>query len=259
MPSSIQILLLAATVVAIAERAPSLWRRRSRLLRPNALTDVTFLVIAWLAIAQLTLTWVTWATESVHAGLGLPAAAGIPLWLEVIVAIVLLDLGNYLAHWLLHRVEVLWHVHAVHHSSPVLDWLATFRSHLIEQLLRRVVAPVLLIAIGVSTSAVTVASAIFLAWAIVNHANVRVNLRFLEPVFITPRLHHLHHVAASSEKNLGTVFSLWDRLGGRLTIVDVDPETPLGNGHRDYPQTFGALLREPFRRVPRQLRTPFPT
>ena len=251
MPLSVQIILFTAAVLALAERAPTLWRRRSRLLRANAFTDVAFLAIAWLAIAQLTLTWVAWATGTVHGALGLPTPDGVPLWLEIVVAIVLLDLGNYVAHWLLHRIPWLWRVHAVHHSSPMLDWLATFRSHLLEQLLRRLVAPLLLIAIGVSPAAVAIGSAIFLAWAILNHSNLRVNLRFLEPVFITPRLHHLHHIAASSENNLGTMLNIWDRLAGRLSLAEVDPETRLGNGHRDYPQSFWALLRAPFRRASR--------
>jgi sterol desaturase/sphingolipid hydroxylase (fatty acid hydroxylase superfamily) len=249
MSLSIQILLAPIAVVAMAERVPSLWRRRSRLFRPHALTDITFFVVAWLAIAQLTLTWVQWATAQVHGGAGVSAAAGLPLWLEVVVAIVLLDLGNYLAHWLLHRVAALWHFHAVHHSVQVLDWLATFRSHLVEQLVRRVVAPLLLIVIGFSTPAVLLASAVFLAWAVVNHANLRIDLRALESIFITPRLHHLHHVARSSENNLGTVFSIWDRVLGRLSVADVPRDIALGNGLDHYPQTFAALLREPFRQL----------
>ena len=35
------------------------------------------------------------------------------------------DLLNYLAHRLLHRVRWLWRLHAVHHSSERVDWLAT--------------------------------------------------------------------------------------------------------------------------------------
>ena len=44
-----------------------------------------------------------------------------------------LDVGNYFAHYCLHRFDVLWQFHKTHHSSRKLDWLATFRSHIGEQ------------------------------------------------------------------------------------------------------------------------------
>jgi len=81
--------------------------------------------------------------------------------------------GTTVAHWLLHRVDFLWELHKVHHSSPTLDWLATFRSHVIEQALRRLIAPVLLIVAGFSTDAVVLAGSLFYAWAAFNHANLR--------------------------------------------------------------------------------------
>ena len=239
------IVIFTALAVAVAERLPWLARRRMSLLRPHALTDLAFLLVSWVALARLTLSWVAWATDA----FGMSVLGQLPLWIESLVTLALLDLGNYLAHWLMHRYEPLWHVHAVHHSSPTLDWLATFRSHVLEQLLRRVTAPVLLIALGVSPGAVAIASAVFIAWGVFIHANLSLNLRFLEPVLITPRLHHLHHVAASAEQNLGTMFSFWDRLLGRLARHDVARTTPLGNGHPEYPQTFAKLLGEPFRSV----------
>ena len=239
------IVILTALVVAVAERLPWLARRRMPLLRPHAFTDLAFLLVAWVALARLTLSWVTWMTDA----LGVSVLGQLPLWVESLIALVLLDLGNYLAHWLMHRYEPLWHVHAVHHSSPALDWLAMFRSHVLEQLLRRVTAAVLLIVLGVSPGAVAIASAVFIAWGVFIHANLSLNLRLLEPVLITPRLHHLHHVAASAEQNLGTLFSCWDRLLGRLARHDVARTTPLGNGHPDYPQTFAKLLHEPLRRL----------
>jgi lathosterol oxidase len=51
-------------------------------------------------------------------------------------------------HLSLHRFEALWQLHEVHHSSPALDWLATFRSHLLEQALRHFATPLLLVAVG---------------------------------------------------------------------------------------------------------------
>jgi sterol desaturase/sphingolipid hydroxylase (fatty acid hydroxylase superfamily) len=246
----LHVIAITALVLALAERVPPLWRRRLQLFRPHALADLAFLVVAWIAIGQLTLPWVGRATRWV----GATTVEGMPFWLETLLALVLLDLGNYVAHWLMHRCPILWRVHAVHHSSPALDWLATFRSHVLDQLLRRLVAPLGLIVLGLSPPAVAIASSVFLAWAVFAHANLRVNLRFLEPVLITPRLHHLHHVAASADQNLGTFLSVWDRITRRLVHHDVPPDIALGNGHAGYPQSFGALMREPFQSRTRAVR-----
>lgn len=246
MTFSLHLLLGTIFVLAIVERVPALRRRRSRLLRPSVFTDLAFLGLSWLAIAQLTFAWIGWASDSLHVEIGVPSIAEMPLWAATLLALVLLDLGNYTAHWLMHRHEVLWRFHAVHHSSPVLDWLATFRSHLVEQMFRRIVAPALLVLVGVPLPAVALASAFFIAWGVINHANIRIDLRFLEPVFITPRLHVLHHTPEYSGCNLGTVLNLWDRITGRLVRVNVPAETALGNGDPTYPQAFFGLMRRPF-------------
>jgi sterol desaturase/sphingolipid hydroxylase (fatty acid hydroxylase superfamily) len=182
--------------------------------------------------------------------IGLPrwTDLALPLWITVLFALLLIDAGNYAAHWLLHRVDALWQVHKVHHSSRQLDWLATFRSHLVEQLLRRLLAPALLIAVGVPIAAVALAAAIFTAWAVVNHANLRFGPAWLERVFITPRLHRMHHHTATTEHNLGTVLTIWDRWRGTLiTTEPVVHELGVPGETESYPQNWLAQLVEPFR------------
>jgi len=170
---------------------------------------------------------------------------------QVLVALVLIDLGNYAAHRALHRVDALWRVHAVHHSIVELDWMATFRSHVLEQVLRRLLAPLGLVAVGMPIDATIAASGVFLVWAMTNHANVRLPLAWAEALVVTPRLHRLHHVPATTEHNFGTVFSTWDRLAGRLIVRDVGADTPLGlpRARATYPRSWLAQLRAPFDRA----------
>jgi sterol desaturase/sphingolipid hydroxylase (fatty acid hydroxylase superfamily) len=61
---------------------------------------------------------------------------------------------------------------------------------------------------------VLAAGAVFIAWAVYNHSNLRVGLGFLEHVLITPRLHRAHHLNDAPARNLGTVFTFWDRMRG---------------------------------------------
>jgi sterol desaturase/sphingolipid hydroxylase (fatty acid hydroxylase superfamily) len=201
------------------------------------------------ATAGVALGWVA-VGGALVGGLGVPRLT-MSRWLAVPLAVVALDAGNYVAHWLLHRVDVLWEFHKIHHSSPTLDWLATFRSHLVEQALRRLVAPLLLILAGVPVDVAGSAAAIFVAWAILNHANLRLPLGALEPLLITPRLHRLHHLPATTERNLGTMLTLWDRLRG--TLVAAEPARPYAFGmpgeHAAYPEGWWRQVVEPVRRL----------
>ncbi len=154
---------IGALVLALLERLERLRFRASPLWRAHAASDVIYLLTGYVAGGSLALAYIV-ATSHWLGRIGLPRLAA-PRWASVPLALVALDLGNYAAHWLLHRVDALWEFHKAHHSSPTLDWLATFRSHLVEQTLRRLVAPALLIVAGVPPDAVVVAASLFTAWA----------------------------------------------------------------------------------------------
>jgi len=176
-------------------------------------------------------------------------------------ALVAIDLGNYLAHFLLHRYGALWEFHKVHHSSRTLDWLAIFRSHIVEQALRRLIAPALLIIAGFPIKAVVLAGGLFTAWGMLNHSNLKLNLRFLETILITPRLHRLHHVPETEGCNLGTFFTFWDRMRGTFVQAELEETCTFGvAGEVDsYPQGWFPQFVEPVRRLLRARSMPTTT
>jgi sterol desaturase/sphingolipid hydroxylase (fatty acid hydroxylase superfamily) len=251
------IVALIPTVVgvtlAVLERFTSLRLRRSRLLRKYVASDVVYLLTGFVAGGSLALAFIAVGSDFVGSVLGLPrlSARDLPLWVTAPAALVALDLGNYVAHSLLHRFGPLWEFHKVHHSIETLDWLATFRSHIVEQTLRRLVAPLLLILVGFPPEAVALAGGIFLAWGIMNHTNLDLGLAFLEPIFVTPRLHRIHHVPDTDDRNFGTVFTIWDRLRGTLLIRDPSPDVALGVAGEvgTYPGGWLRQFVEPLRRL----------
>src|SRR5919201_5372006 len=60
---------------------------------------------------------------------GLLKLASLPLWLEVLLAVALLDYTLYLWHVLLHRVPFLWRFHVAHHVDLDLDASTALRFH----------------------------------------------------------------------------------------------------------------------------------
>jgi sterol desaturase/sphingolipid hydroxylase (fatty acid hydroxylase superfamily) len=242
-------LAAAAVLLLVAERMRALRFRGAAAWRAGTATDLAHLATA-LAIGAAAVAGARAASAALGTWTGLPARwNGVASAVRVLVALVALDLGNYVTHWLLHRVDALWMLHEVHHSSPHLDWLATFRAHVLEHALRRVLAPLVLVVAGVPVATIAAASALFLGWAMLNHANLRLPLDWLEGVLITPRLHRLHHVPATTERNLGTLLSCWDRLRGTLVIADTPDDVRFGFPRQpaSYPQRWPGQLLAPWR------------
>src|SRR5262245_61533515 len=80
--------------------------------------------------ANLGLTVSTWLLNAIlasAAALALPSGAGeglwsfVPLWVQIGLSVVLLDLFGWVAHYTMHRVPILWKVHRVHHTDPFVD------------------------------------------------------------------------------------------------------------------------------------------
>ena len=255
----ISILAITGFLLAVVERFSRFHFRPSPLFRRYFASDVFYLLTGFVAGGSLGIAYVAASSEWIGNWWRLPrlASLNLPLWTALLLALVAIDLGNYLAHFLLHRYSILWEFHKVHHSSRTLDWLATFRSHIVEQTLRRLIAPVLLIIAGFPIKAAVLAGGLFTAWAMLNHSNLKLNLQFLEPILITPRLHRLHHVPETEDRNFGTLFTFWDRMRGTFVQTELEKTCIFGvAGEIDsYPQNWLAQFIEPVRRI---LRTRLP-
>ena len=243
-------LIVAGVIISTLERLPGIRFRKAPFFRGFFASDVFYLLTGFVAGTSLTYSFIFSASATLRsAGVPRLSEINLPGWVLLTIAMISLDLGNYGAHWLMHRFDALWTIHKVHHSSLSLDWLSTFRSHILEQILRRLLAPVVLILMGLPTDVVALAGSLFYAWAMFIHSNVSLNLRWIEPVLVTPRLHRRHHDSNAETMNLGTVLTLWDHLLGTFDSREPATEVVFGvPGEVDtYPQGwwkqfFAALL-----------------
>lgn len=237
----------AFLVVAGLERVPRLRFAPSPFLRPFLATDALwYLVASGSSALSVLLFRPVLERAALPVGIG-----GLPGAMRFVVALAAYDFVAFAVHLGIHRSDALWSVHKVHHSSLRLDWLATTRTHVFEHLVRNIPAQAVLFALGVPGAQVAAVAVVYAVFALLGHSNLAVDLRWAEPVFVTPRLHRRHHVLATTQRNFGTVFSVWDRLFGLLVAVDTDPDEPFGvPGERDtYPQRFADALRAPAREL----------
>ncbi len=253
------LLVVAGLFVSVAglERIPALQFRPSRFLRRSLATDAAWYLIATTANVIAAFVFLPQLSRLSIPGLA-EAIRSLPWSARLGIAIVLYDFVAFAVHVWLHRFEVLWSVHKVHHSSLQLDWLATTRAHMFENLVRQVAAQAPLFALGMPASTVALTLVVYAAFALYGHSNLRVGPRWLETVFVTPRLHRLHHIPATSQKNFATILTVWDRLFGWFVSRDADPDARVGvPGEIDeYPQRLVAAFRQPLREARARRATP---
>lgn len=172
--------------------------------------------------------------------------------LQVLLATVVADIGITLMHWASHKLPVLWHLHAVHHSVQRMYGFNGLMKHPLHQSLEAMagVAPLLLCGMPAPVAAVlTFAISVEL---LLQHSNVDMRLGPLRKVFAWAPLHRFHHIkyGTAGDVNFGLFFNLWDYLLG--TAFD-NPHYAIGSkdlgiGSRpDYPSGYLAQLLEPLR------------
>ncbi len=155
-----------------------------------------------------------WAQER---GVGLLNLAAAPAWLEILLALVLLDLAVWAQHVAFHRLPWLWRLHRVHHADQELDVTSGLRFHPVEIVLSMGVKIAVVVALGADPLAVVLFEVLLNAAAMFAHANIALPAwldRGLRAVLVTPDMHRIHHstIRQETDSNFGTILSAWDRI-----------------------------------------------
>ncbi len=149
-----------------------------------------------------------------------------PLWLEVTLGLMLLDLvGAYLVHWTEHKVKPLWMIHLVHHSDHKVDTTTANRHHPLESFIRFGFTLFGVFIIGANMGIVMLYQSLSLVLTQFNHANIKLPKKldlFLSYFIVSPDMHktHHHYRLPYTDANFGNIFSFWDRLFGTYLPFD---------------------------------------
>ncbi|WP_374582391.1 sterol desaturase family protein [Pseudoduganella sp.] len=139
-----------------------------------------------------------------------------PFALQVALAALLAEFGNYWSHRLHHAWPSLWWLHALHHGSERLYALNNFRIHPLNYALNYLLGMLPLFAIGVPQDVVLGYLALTLPVLVTQHANLPLQSGWLNYVFSTNEVHRWHHSARAGEgdSNFGRALVLWDQVFG---------------------------------------------
>ncbi len=177
-----------------------------------------------------------------------------PLWPYIVLGVLLLDfIGAYLAHYVEHKVKILWMVHLVHHTDHNVDTTTANRHHPLESVIRFVFTLFGVFVIGTPIGIVMLYQSLSLVATQFTHANIKLPKRvdeILSWVMVSPDMHKIHHhyKLPYTDSNYGNIFSIWDRLLG--TYMKFDREG-IVYGVDTFPDkvengSIKGLLKQPF-------------
>jgi sterol desaturase/sphingolipid hydroxylase (fatty acid hydroxylase superfamily) len=182
--------------------------------------------MALIPLAPVSALWAAeWAQRN---GIGLLNALPASWWVfAAATTIVVQSFVGFAVHFLMHKTPWLWRVHRVHHLDVAVDVTTGLRHHPIEFALALMVDVTMAVIFGLVPWMLVAFGSVAALFALATHANIRIPKRLdhaLRPVFVTPRIHAIHHSSHQPEtdSNYGNVIIVWDRLFGTYSDARAD-------------------------------------
>jgi sterol desaturase/sphingolipid hydroxylase (fatty acid hydroxylase superfamily) len=260
---------------------------RQVFLHRSALLDYRFFVVNQMVMGHLQLgRWVTGlvgllavshlVASSLAALFGSPGLAPqspslVALIAFTAVSLLAWDFGKYVAHYLTHKVPLLWEFHKVHHAAEVLTPVSAFRAHpidiMIDFFFRLLCTGVVggvyayMYPSGIAELTIlgfnAVAFVIYYWIAHLQHSHIPLGYGRLSCLLVSPVMHQVHHSCEVHhwDRNFGFLFGIWDWMFGTIHVPKKGEPFRLGlpGGAAGY-QTVSELYVTPFVGVARKLR-----
>jgi len=257
---------------------------RDRYLHRSAITDYKFVAVNLTIKAFLYVPLITGLSQLLHHLLSpviTPLVVGeLPFTSSVVRGIVMtilsvafVDFMFFFAHFLMHRVPVLWHFHETHHSAETLTPVTVYRTHPVEEAVTAAVSAIAgaCIVLPYEARSATEAGvltvygvnivlfAFFLIAFQLRHSHIWLSYGpVLSRIFISPAQHQIHHSVdpKHSNKNYGFTFAIWDVLFRSLYVPRTREALTFGvpgSNPRDFASVW-KMYRLPFVKAFRGLR-----
>jgi sterol desaturase/sphingolipid hydroxylase (fatty acid hydroxylase superfamily) len=168
-----------------------------------------------------------------------------PIGFQLVVFFVFLDFVQWLTHVLLHKYEVLWRFHKVHHSVKEMGFAAHLRYHWMENILYKPLKTLgVMVLGGFEPEQAYIVHFIAITIGHLNHANIRITWGPFKYILNNSVMHLYHHMKALPENkpkgiNFGISLSIWDFLFKTHYIPDDNGEIELGfSNEENFPKGF---------------------
>jgi sterol desaturase/sphingolipid hydroxylase (fatty acid hydroxylase superfamily) len=169
----------------------------------------------------------------------------LPMWAQLLVFFIVLDFVQWFTHVLLHRYEVLWNFHKVHHSVEEMGFAAHLRYHWMENVLYKPLKTLgVMVLGGFEPQQAYIVHFVAITIGHLNHANIHLTYGPLKYLFNNPVMHlwhHVYHLPKGHQHgiNFGISLSLWDYIFKTASIPKDDAHIKLGfPGMETFPKDF---------------------
>ncbi|MCB9639802.1 MAG: sterol desaturase family protein [Myxococcales bacterium] len=229
------------------------WRKEQKQIRKALFSDFLHLLFnghfLGLILAGLAVRYVLPYVDQFLAHMGWTtyvyrnAAASWPIWVQIVVALFVVDFVQWCVHNLLHRIPFFWEMHKCHHSvvDGEMDWIVSFRFQWTEVVVYKTVLYLPLVFFGFGMEALLFHAIFGTLIGHLNHANLNLGHGWWRYILNSPRMHIWHHYYEGDEKttvNFGIIFSIWDWIFG-TGKMPAEPPPKLGfHGVEEYPTDF---------------------
>ncbi|MBN08794.1 MAG: sterol desaturase [Flavobacteriaceae bacterium] len=143
------------------------------------------------------------------------------------IAFICIDFAQYWIHRLNHKINFFWNQHIIHHSSEEFNLACALRQSISNLLGFTAVFLIPAAILGVPPKIITTLAPLHLFGQFWYHTKHIGKLGFLEYIIVTPSQHRVHHAINPEyiDKNLASIFCVWDRLFGTFQeeLDDVEP------------------------------------
>ncbi len=215
------------------------WRREQSIFRKDFWLDTIYMFFNFFVFA-IVISGVYAVLEQFFSSIGvymesiaLINLSALPAWGQLLIFFFVLDFVQWFTHVMLHRFEVLWRFHKVHHSVKEMGFAAHLRYHWMENILYK---PLKIFAVmllgGFEPEQAFIVHFVAIAIGHLNHANIKLTYGPLKYIFNNPVMHLYHHAYTLPKErghgvNFGISLSLWDYIfrtnyipesGGKITL-----------------------------------------
>ena len=193
-------------------------RRTTLPKQQRVLSNLMIAAIGFLTLRTFFLPMVIAVSQwTVEHQIGILPQLTLPQMLFIPLALLLLDYTHWVWHWLNHNVPFLWRFHNVHHVDMDMDVSTGSRFHFGELVFSTFFRSAQVILIGVDPLSLVIFEIATTLSSQFHHSNILLPAqldRWLSFIFVTPRMHTIHHsiVLTETDSNYSTIFSVWDRV-----------------------------------------------
>ena len=217
--SELQVLLFASIAsmifILFGEFYIPLFKKWKPNLKDNFFPDASLFFVNYILL-QSQLLQIFLATIAIQfAGGGLNIwPSELPIAIQLVLALIISELGLYWFHRACHEIPFLWRFHKIHHNPKKLYWFNATRFHYIDVTLLQVCGMVPLLFFGAEAKIivlVTIFSTVHGYW---QHVNAKQDQGILNYFFSGPELHRWHHNIESeiANHNYGNNLIVWDHV-----------------------------------------------